>query len=274
MLVISKLLRLDSLQRQLPFIASLPRKIGVGFLLCVFLSFIIIVLEPFDTDQFQADYRFLLLSGYGVLIFIVFVVQGCIENIVYNRLGKVWRVTHEIWATLIFCLFSGHVLYLYNSFVVNLKPCTLGSYGHFLCSTVPSMLPVFIPLMLYLRQKFGEMIVPPSVRSITLTGENKNERLQLEREDLLYIKAIENYVEICFMDSRKKVVSKTFRQTLSALCEQAPFLEKCHRSYLVNLDCVGEIIGNSQSAKITFLTGDKEIPLSKTYYKDFKNKMH
>jgi len=267
----NSIIPLNSLQRQIHFIASLKRRILAGLILCFFLNFIIIVLEPFDTDQFQADYRFLLLSGYGILVFVVFVIQGSLENIVYYRLGKVWRVSHEIMATFIFCLFSGHVLYLYNTLVVNLNSCSLGSYLHFLFSTVISMLPVFVPLMLYLRQKFGERIVPLPKNTFLLTGENKNEILRLEKDELLFIKAVENYVEICFRDKHQKVLSKTFRQTLATICEQAPFLEKCHRSYLVNLSTVKEIIGNSQSAKITFVVGEKEIPLSKTYYKHIKN---
>ncbi|PBQ33303.1 hypothetical protein CNR22_16480 [Sphingobacteriaceae bacterium] len=135
------------------------------------------------------------------------------------------------------------------------------------------MIPVFVPLMLFLRQKFGERIIPAPENSIILTGENKNEILQLDRRELLFVRAVENYVEICFTDKNKKVISKTFRQTLSNVCEQVPFLEKCHRSYLVNIGTISEIEGNSQGAKIFFGVGEKEIPLSKTYYKQIKNKV-
>lgn len=108
---------------------------------------------------------------------------------------------------------------------------------------------------------------------MVLIGENKNEVLRMDKDQLLFIKAVENYVEICFMDKHKKVISVTFRQTLSNVCEQLPFLEKCHRSYLVNVDTIKEIIGNSQGAKIVFVVGEKEIPLSKTYYKEIKTKL-
>ena len=135
------------------------------------------------------------------------------------------------------------------------------------------MTPVFVPIMIYLRQKFGERILPLSSNTIILVGENKNEILKLEKEELLFIKAVENYVEICFIDKNKRVISKTFRQTLSNVCEQVPFLEKCHRSYLVNITNIAAIIGNSQSAKLSFVVGEKEIPLSKTYYKQIKNSM-
>jgi hypothetical protein len=264
-------LHLNSLKKQIHFLASTTNRLLVGLILCVYLSFIIIGLEPFDTDQFEADYRFLLLSGYGILTFVVFVIYGRIEHYRYSRTGKVWLVSHEIVSTLLFLLISGHVLYLYNTLVVNLRSCTVGSYLHFLCITVISMIPVFVPPMVYLRQKFGERILPPAANSIVLIGENKNEILRMEKEELLFIKAVENYVEICFMDKSKKIISKTFRQTLSNVCEQLPFLEKCHRSYLVNTGTIKEITGNSQGAKISFVAGEKEIPLSKTYYKHFRN---
>lgn len=263
---------MDVLKRQIHFLASTRRKILVGLILAIYLSFIIIVLQPFDTSQFEAEHKTLLLSGYGILTFVIFIIHGSIENIWYSKSRKVWSVKHEIISTLLFCFFSGTVLYFYNRTIVNNGlDYTLTSYWRFLSITVAYMTPVFVPPMLYLKQKFGERIVPPAKNSIILIGENKNEILRMNKEELLFIKAVENYVEICFMDKDNNVTSKTFRQTLSNVSEQLPFLEKCHRSYLVNTITVKEIIGNSQGAKIVFIVGEKEIPLSKTYYKHIKN---
>jgi hypothetical protein len=262
---------LNSLKRQIHFVSSIKRKVLVGFILCLYLNFIVIFLQPFDTSQFEADNKFVLLSGYGFFTFIVFVIQGCIENIWYFRTGKRWLVYFEIITTLLFCIFSGTVLYLYNRTIVNDLKYTLETYWLFLRITVVYMTPVFIPPMLYLRQKFGERIVPLPKNAIVLTGENKNEILRIEKDELLFIKAVENYIEICFIDKNKKVISKTFRQTLSNVCEQLPFLQKCHRSYLVNTGAIKEIIGHSQNAKIVFVVAAKEIPLSKTYYNIIKN---
>lgn len=263
-----------NLKTQINFTASIRSKILIGLILCLYLSFIVIVLQPFDTSQFEADHKVWLLSGYGILTFVVFVVYSPIENRWYFRAGKVWLVGHEIASALFFCLFSGTVLYLYNRTVVNDGlDYTLFTYWRFISVTVVCMIPVFVPPMVYLRQKFGERIIPPAENSIILIGENKNEILRLDKEDLLFIKAVENYVEICYVDENQKVISKTFRQTLSNICVQLPFLEKCHRSYLVNISTVKEISGNSQRAKISFAVGEKEIPLSKTYYPQVKNSM-
>ncbi|MNJ83618.1 putative two-component response-regulatory protein YehT [compost metagenome] len=243
----------------------------VGFLLFLLLSFIIIFLEPFDTDQMESDYKLVLLLGFGILIFGVFIIHSSIENWWYFRVQKVWKVSHEISSTILFFIFAGTILYLYNRLVINGINCSFGSYLRYLCFIVLPMIPVLAPFMIYLRQQFGERIIPLSSNSIILTGENKNEILNLEKENLLFIKAFENYVEIYFLDNSNNIVSKTFRQTLSNVCQQIPFLEKCHRSYLVNMIAVKEIIGNSQSAKISFIHGEKTIPLSKTYYKQIKN---
>lgn len=261
-----------ALQRQIHFVSSTKRQAWIGLILCIYLSFIVIVLQPFDTSQFEADHKTLLLSGYGILTGVLVVILGSIENIWYTKNAKVWMVRDEIIAALFFCFMAGNVLYLYNVYIVNIgKTVSAGSYMNFLFITTAAMMPVFVPPMLYLRQKFGQRIVPPSENSITIIGENKNEILQLEKEELLFVRAVENYIEICFLDKNKKVISKTFRQTLSNVCEQLPFLKKSHRSYLVNPNAIAAIIGNSQGAKIAFVTGEKEIPLSKTYYRDIKN---
>ncbi|MFK8044465.1 MAG: LytTR family transcriptional regulator DNA-binding domain-containing protein [Crocinitomicaceae bacterium] len=132
------------------------------------------------------------------------------------------------------------------------------------------MIPVIAPVFLYLRHKFGERILPISQNSVAIIGDNKNEKLALQKKDLLFIHAVENYIDIYFNDVHNKVSSKTFRQTLSKVHLQLPFLEKCHRSYLVNIENIIEIKGNSQSAKIYFENYNGKIPLSKTQYKLIK----
>lgn len=245
----------------------------VGLILGLYLSFILIFLQPFDTSQFETEHKNLLLSGYGFVAAVVFVIQGFIENRFYYTQGKVWLVLDEIIALLLFCLFSGTVLYLYNRTVINEAGYTMATYWTFLSVTVVYMMPVIIPPLLYLRQQLGERLVPPSQNTMVLMGENKNETLSLKKEQLLFIRAVENYVEICFIDEDHTIASKTFRQTLSTICRQAPFLKKCHRSYLVNVKNIREVLGNSQGAKISFSVGDKEIPLSKSYYKEIKKSL-
>jgi len=264
---------LNFLKKQLYFVSSISGKILVGFILCLSLTFIIVVLEPFDTDAFKANNKLLLLCGFGILFFATFVSYGSIENVWYLKVKRRWLVYHEVLSATVFFIFSGSVLYLYNRTIVNGLDYSFATHCLYLRTIVLAMIPIFAPLMIYLRQRFGERIIEPSSTLMTLRGENKNEILTLEKEQLLFIKAVENYIEICFTDANKKIISKTFRQTLSDVQRQLPFLEKCHKSYLVNISNIKQISGNSQSAKICFNDVEREIPLSKTYYKQIKERV-
>lgn len=237
----------------------------------MYLNFIIIFLQPFDTSQYEADHKNLLLSGFGLVVFAVFVLYNRVENLWYERAGRFWTVQNEIASVLLFCFFAGSIVYVYNRIVVNAVGLAWDTYMRFIVVTVICMLPVFVPPMVYLRQRFGQLIVPVPAGSTMIAGANKNEMLQLENHRLLFVRAVENYVEICFIGTNGQAASKTFRQTLSNISAQMPSLEKCHRSYLVNVEAISQISGNSQAAKIHFGIEGKEIPLSKTFYKHIRN---
>ncbi len=234
---------------------------------------IILFLEPFNTNEYESDYRTTLLLGFGGIVCCIHLIQSMLENIWYKKMNKVWTIAYEIRSTLLFFLCSGTIIYLYNRLVVNNLNYSLGSHLWYYTHIVAAMVPILTPIMLYLRQTFGERITPSAPDTYIITGKNKNEHLELQQSALLYIQAEENYISIYFINTNKEVQSKTFRQTLSEVYEQVSFLQKCHRSYLVNINNIREVLGNSQSAKICFLHTENKIPLSKTYYKHIKNGM-
>lgn len=260
--------------KQINYTSSLKKKALIGLLLGGFLTFLLIFLEPFNTNEYISDNKTLMLSGYGVLLFVSIYLQGFIENMCYYRINKIWKVSHEIISTIIFFLIVGTILFLYNHLVINNLSYSLKSHLRYYKYIVPVFIPILFPPLLYFRTKFGELRSPIPQSKIVITGENKNERLEIEKKDLLYINAIENYIEIFFFDKEKKVISRTFRQTISDAHHQTSYLQKCHRSYLVNMNNVKGVKGNSQKAKIFFHNTKNEIPLSKTFYKNIKNNLY
>ena len=215
----------------------------------------------------------MILSGFGILFFSTFFIHSNIESMLYHRSHKIWSVSYEIISTLIFFTVSGTVLYLYNHRFINGEVYSIKSYLLYFKNIVLVFIPLFSPIFIYLRNKFGELIIPIPKNTITITGENKNEILKLNRKDLLYVKAVENYIDIFFINSNNTIEFRTFRQTLSKTNQQIPFLEKCHRSYLLNIENIDTIKGNSQNAKISFRNIEQTIPLSKTYYTKIKGKL-
>ena len=265
---------MNFLLRQIRFVSSFKGKVLVGSILGLFLASLIVFLEPFDTNEFRSTYRTLLLSGFGIIFTCTYILYSVFENMIYNRMRKLWLVWHELLSILIFLFVSGTFIYLYNHLIINGSSYSVRAHWWYLSHIVAAMIPIVTPILLFFRQKFGQLVLPVSPESIVLTGLNNEENLELLRNELLYVQAVENYVEIIYIDSKKNKFSKTFRQTLMNIHQQAPFLEKCHRSYLVNLDRIEEIQGNSQRARVLIQYIEEEIPLSKTYYKNIKSRIN
>jgi DNA-binding LytR/AlgR family response regulator len=98
--------------------------------------------------------------------------------------------------------------------------------------------------------------------------------LTLHNEAFIFAEALENYCEIYFyeVDKIKKLI---IRSTISNIAEQLKPNEaifKCHRSYVVNLNLVENVIGNVQGSKIKLKNIENQIPVSRTLIKEFKNK--
>lgn len=243
----------------------------VGVLLGLFLDALIIFLEPFDTNEYRSEHKLLLLSCFGLIFSICFIGYSFLESLLYKRLQRLWLVWHELVSLLIFMVVSGSVVFLYNHFIINHSSYSLRSHWLYLSRIVAAMTPIIVPLLWFLRQQFGELVTPVPPHFVELTGLNKGEKFRVERDSLCYIKAVENYIEICYLEQDKEI-SLTFRQTLSEVHQQVPFLVKCHRSFLVNPECIIAINGNSQKAIISLKGIKDSIPLSKTFYKNIKGR--
>ena len=85
--------------------------------------------------------------------------------------------------------------------------------------------------------------------------------LSLPEDQLLFVQAEGNYIEVYYRDSTLK--KKLIRNTLSSIAERYTTLFKPHRSYLVNISKVSRIGGNSQGYTLHFEDCDLYIPVSR-----------
>ena len=239
--------------------------------------FIMIFLQPFGTYRFESEYKYLIFSGFGLLVLMSYLFCARIENLWYNYKNKRWEIRYEIISFIGFTLVSSVPIHFYNQVFLNdlfgykfdwylyLKH-GLWFFGH---SIVPVML-ILLPFYLYFRNRFGVLITSKPLNEIEFYGINKGEKLKIQKEAILFVKASENYIKIFYLKNNS-IQYKTFRNTLTAIKKQAPFLCNSHRSYLVNISKIKTIKGNSQNAKIEFHHDGLNIPLSKSYYKTIKS---
>ena len=98
----------------------------------------------------------------------------------------------------------------------------------------------------------------------------KRQRIQLiSVEDVLYIKGAGAYTELFLTDGRKELHDKSLEKLEQLLSHS---FARTHKSYLVKLSEINEIIVESGSKYIAELKNGERIPIGRTKYKDIKAK--
>ncbi|WP_299217458.1 LytTR family DNA-binding domain-containing protein [uncultured Aquimarina sp.] len=98
----------------------------------------------------------------------------------------------------------------------------------------------------------------------------KRHRIQLiPIEDVLYIKGAGVYTELFLKDGKKELHDKSLEKLEQLL---AFSFERIHKSYLLKMSEVKEIIVESGSKYIAELKNGERIPIGRTKYKDLKAK--
>lgn len=107
---------------------------------------------------------------------------------------------------------------------------------------------------------------------VTFQGENQGDALTIALDDLLFVQSSGNYIEVIYRDQGK--LEKTLlRCSISAaeeLLSTFPSVFRTHRKYVVNLNNVKEILGNSQGYRLLIEDGLEDIPVARTKNADFK----
>ncbi len=110
--------------------------------------------------------------------------------------------------------------------------------------------------------------VAPGGRPITLSGESDQEILQLAPDELLFMSANGNYVDVHYRkgdDAAKSML----RGSLAGLAAQVPgkLLVQCHRSHFVNLAVARRIVRAKGRTLIEF-DGSGRVPVSRMFRQD------
>lgn len=110
--------------------------------------------------------------------------------------------------------------------------------------------------------------------SITIQGDGKDS-ITLNPNDMLYVESIANYLCIVYF-ADKQITQKRLRGSLKnieAKLDKYNFLIHTHRAFLVNVNYITQIEGNSSGYKISLFGLDRKIPVSKSNVEFFKKRV-
>jgi hypothetical protein len=110
--------------------------------------------------------------------------------------------------------------------------------------------------------------------NVTLVSENGKDNISLNLSQLLAIKSEDNYVDI-FFEKDSLPAKSLLRNTLQNIEAQIsnPRFFRCHRSWLVNMERVEKISGNSGGYLLVLPLLDEPVPVSRLRNADLKQRI-
>lgn len=235
--------------RPLAFERDWRLPLGLGFALGFLVVFVILFLEPWGTGQYQAPWRVLRLSGYGVCVLTpVLLVHGL--DLLRLR-GRHWRLGDEVVSKLILGLMVITMTYLYATLVVNR---TAPSWNGMLDWTVYILGPVVVLVAapaVVLRRRLVRAIERRRhfAETITVVGRNREDRVTLPRDGFVCAEAHQNYVVMHFF-KHGQAREHMIRASLNEVEGQLEGSRRVHRSWLINPRRVQEVSGHSRARRI------------------------
>ncbi len=261
---------------------SIKKNAWVAFFLGLSVFLILTVFQPFGTYNFQDSAKTLLLSGYGFVIGITYFIFANGLPFVFSRIYKKesWTFGKEIIHIFVVFFLVVVATYIYRNVAFGLgyqlRDFLVYSSMAFATAVFPLSL-IFVIRLMQLKNKPTIIYQTAQVQQnifITVEGENKNEKIKFAKEELLFIKASENYVVI-HLDKNGKVTKHILRSSLSKLAEQIEDQDilQVHRSYLVNFENILSLSGKSPNYVLALKNLKEEIPISRTKVKLLRKKL-
>jgi len=107
---------------------------------------------------------------------------------------------------------------------------------------------------------------------IHFESDYKKDELTIKSDSLLMIKSSDNYIEVYYLSGgvvKKQMIRSTLKKAEESIRE-FDFIVMCHRTFIVNVNHIKEIQGNSQGYKLYFDKLDFPALVSQKYINEFK----
>ena len=252
------------------YIQSIPKQLLIGFFIGIWLFVFLYVVEPFDMYQLRPDERAFAAFGYSAVGVLTYSLLIPVQYVFY-KIKKAWGWIQEIALIISLLLLSGITSYLFFKFILLPNEPNTYEFGFFFTKRVIPTMCLILPVMIFLRWMFGDKTTPSTVvetkeATIVIKGENKAEVLHIKASELVYVESANNYVKVYYL-LNGELKSELFRNKISVLQKEFPFLLKTHRSFLIHPIHFLEWKRDSSQTILILKPQTTEIPVSKTYKK-------
>jgi hypothetical protein len=271
---------LNWLNNPLPVEYTYKQKFLNSFIFGLFIFIFLLIFQPFGIDDVECC-KIEAIAGYGLITFLVVLVNNVLMPLLFKNYftNKNWNVGKSLLFSFWIILNIATLNWIYNEFLGH----TVIAHHDFISFVSITIAVGFFPMFVFtvleekMRHKkelsYKTIKVSEqtkSIKKIKIVGENENEQLNIELNQLLCVKSEGNYSVVYYINE-DKTLKKTFRTSLKKQEEQFtdfPEIIRCHKSYLVNLSHINEISGNVRNYQFHVQHLDFAIPVSRNFPKE------
>ena len=279
------------LRQPFPFDISLTRILFSCFTIGVFVSVFLLIFRPFGSGVYILESRAWVLWGYGFVTFFILLVNMLVWPAVFPGFFNEtkWNVAKGIGFQFWHIISIGAANLLYAAFIGGTKIRLLAVPGFFLQALAVGFFPITIGIfsiqsillkkyaestrrlndsILSLESRTAEAEKNPQI--VAFSSEGGKVEVEIRPQDLLFIKSVDNYVEIYRTDNGqiKRIFLRSSLKRIEQDLKDHAFLFKCHRAFMVNVNNISRIAGNSQGYHLIFKGIEFVIPVSRNASKN------
>ncbi len=252
--------------------------------------FVLFIFQPFGTNNHSIPFKFLRLSGYGLVTFCALLLSGTLEigSIRLNinsrfrmmiipclYIGVVSVFNHSYFVVAIYGVWywENQLLFVFYTFAIGVFPIIfIFLVNHHARKTTLRAQVIEAKNTTNISNDTLGNNEHESAQLLTLTGDNKGDNLQITLSQLLFIKSADNYCDLTIIKDNN-ISHKLLRSSLASILKQLPeksLVHRCHRSYAVNLALVELSTGNAGGLKLIMKPMGITVPVSRTYVDTIK----
>jgi hypothetical protein len=263
----------------------------------LFVTLFFLVLEPFGFNLVPAAPRLAIFIGYGVITCLAIIANSRLLPRLAPRFfsEENWNTGKQIlfmsWVTLVIGLASffltGAIFRRYGLTTrwLRLWPVVLFT---FFVAVFPITIIHLLNYARLLRRNAGIVLEanrllahpsPPAPAAekqaptrLVLAAENGKDTLRLALDDLLFIQAEENYVQVYYKGEKpgRALLRSSLTRMAVRLRPLHPRLFRCHRAFIVNTSQIARVAGNAQGLKLTLKETPAVVPVARRYVEEFR----
>ncbi len=268
--------------------AIFNHSLSIGLFIFLFLF----IFQPFELQPVNESLltKTLVYLGYGMITFIVSFLYHFLLPLLFPQIIRQEQVQikYEILFSIgiLFIIGIANAIYhnsLYPEHTI-LKSILYFQYFTFTIGFFPIILFLMLDVIMKQRRnlidaskmnsEIRKQVIDKDSNSqiITLTSDNEKESMTIPTDKLLYIKSAGNYVTVYFNQNGKIhfELLRTPIKRIQSLLIDYPHILRCHRMYIINLQNINSVVGDSQGYQISLKDTSETIPVSRGYLKPFR----